>query len=118
MKLAAFGLAAMLAVASVATPALAQHRGGGGNWHGGWHGGGWHGGWHHHRGNAWVPWAVGAGALTLGAALAAPYAYDYYYAPPPAYYYPPPAYRYGYNYNPYYGRPYYGPEPTYGLVYR
>jgi hypothetical protein len=52
-----------------------------------------------------------AGAVT-GAAVASSYYHPYYYAPPPpAYYYPPPAYRYGYN-------PYYGPEPTYGLVVR
>jgi len=55
--------------------------------------------------NAW------AGAVT-GAAIASTYYNPYrYYYPPPAYYYPPPAYGYYYN-------PYYGPEPTYGLVIR
>jgi hypothetical protein len=59
-------------------------------------------------------WALNtfAGALA-GAAVAStyynPYPYRYYY-PAPAYYPPPPAYGY-YN-------PYYGPEPTYGLVVR
>jgi len=46
-------------------------------------------------------------------AIAGATAPSYYYPPPPAYYYPPPAYRYGYGYS-----PYYGPEPSYGLVIR
>jgi hypothetical protein len=76
---------------------------------------------HHGYYNSGPAFALGAfaGAVT-GAAVASSYYHPYYYSAPPAYYYPPPAYRYGYNYNynPYYGRPYYGPEPTYGLVYR
>jgi hypothetical protein len=69
----------------------------------------WHGG--YGAGPAFALGAV-AGAVT-GAAVANSYyyhPYGYYY-PPPRAYYPPPAYGYGYN-------PYYGPEPTYGLVVR
>jgi hypothetical protein len=74
--------------------------------------------WHYYHGYYYSgnpAWALNAFAgAVAGAAVASTYyrPYPYYYAPPPAYYYPPPAYRYGY-YN-----PYYGPEPTYGLVIR
>jgi hypothetical protein len=78
----------------------------------------WHGGY-----NAGPAFALGAfaGAVT-GAAVANSYyyhPYGYYY-PPPRAYYPAPAYGYGYA-APTYGygyNPYYGPEPTYGLVVR
>jgi hypothetical protein len=89
-------------------------RGGwGGGWHGGgWHGGGWHGGgWHGGgwRGGGW-DWGVGglaAGAL-IGAAIAAPYAWDdpyYAYGGYPVAY-PAPYYGpYGYGPGPYWRRP-------------
>lgn len=82
--------ALVLGSLALASPAYAQHWGGHGGWHGGgWHGGGWHGGgWHGggwHRGGgywgsngAWIPFAVGAGILGLGAAAAAPYYYNTY----------------------------------------
>jgi hypothetical protein len=68
--------------------------------------------WHYYNGYYANPaWALNAfaGAVT-GAAIASTYP-RYYYPPSYGYYYPPPAYGYYYN-------PYYGPEPTYGLVYR
>jgi hypothetical protein len=101
------------ALAMIAVPAYAQHRGGGGR--GGGHAGGFHGGGFHgggHRGGIGIGAGIGIGlgALALGAAIdndwAEPYAYPSYYGNPAA----------GYAQTPY---PYYGaqqPAPAYSYA--